>query len=91
MAGTGLEFAHLLSSVAKCRGLPQLLGKTLSSGLWIAKLRAQVARNTCVQVRPVAIRSQIGTSVCDNPQYCYSIHGNPQSKCRGLPQIAVQI
>jgi hypothetical protein len=71
-----LEFAHLLRSAVKCRGLPkqeELLGKPLSSGLRIAKLRAQVARNTCGQVRPVAIHSQIDTSVCGNPQYGYSI------------------
>jgi hypothetical protein len=37
----------------------------------IAKLRPQVARNTCGQVRPVAIRSQIDTSVFDNPQYSF--------------------
>jgi hypothetical protein len=57
-----LGFGHLLSSAIKCRELPQqelLLGKPLSSGLRIAKLRAQVARNTCGQVRPVAILSQI--------------------------------
>jgi hypothetical protein len=88
-----LEFAHLLSSAVKCRGLPQqelLLGKPLSSGLRIAKLRAQVARKTS-QVRPEAIQSQIDTSVCGNPQYGYSIRSNPRTKRRELPQSAVHI
>jgi hypothetical protein len=47
-----LEFGHLLSSTVKSRRLPQqeyLLRKPLSIGLWIAKLCAQVARNTCGQ------------------------------------------
>jgi hypothetical protein len=89
-----LEFAHLLSSAVKRRGLPQqelFLGKPPSIGLQIAKLTAQVARNTNCQVRPVAIRSQIDTSVCGNPQYGYSIHGNPWSKRCRLPQSAVHI
>jgi hypothetical protein len=57
-----LEYFHLLSSAVKCHGLPQqewLLGKPLSSGLRIAKLRTQVTRNTFGKVRPVAIHSQI--------------------------------
>jgi hypothetical protein len=53
--------------------------------LRIAKFRAQVARNTCCQVKPVAIRTQIHTSVCGNPRDGYSIRGNPQSKRRRLP------
>jgi hypothetical protein len=56
-----------------------------------AKLRTQMpriattglfARNTCGQGRPVAIRSQIDTSVCGNPQYGYSIRGNALSLAR---------
>jgi hypothetical protein len=68
-----LEFAHLVSSAVKCRGLPQqeyLLGKPLSSGLRFAKFHAQVARNTCGQVNPVAIRSQIHTSVAHLSAEC---------------------
>jgi hypothetical protein len=57
MAGNGIR------SFAKlCSQMPR-----------IAKLHAQVARNTCGQVRPVAIRSQMDTSVCGNPQCGYSI------------------
>jgi hypothetical protein len=89
-----LEFAHLPISAVKCRGLPQkeeLLGKSLSSGLWIAKFCAQVARNQCGKVKPVAIRSQIHTHVCGKSRDGYSIRGNPQSKRRGLPQSAAHI
>jgi hypothetical protein len=81
-----LECGHLLSSAVKCRGLPQqvkLLGDPLSSGLRIAKFRGQV--------KPVAIRSQIHTSVCGIPCDGYSILGNPCSKRRGLPQSAAHI
>jgi hypothetical protein len=38
------------------------------------------------QVKHVAIRSQIHTSVCGNLRDGYSILGNPHSKRRGLPQ-----
>jgi hypothetical protein len=49
----------------------------------------QVPRSGCSdQVKPVAISSQIHTSVCDNPRDGYSILGNPRSKRRGLPQSA---
>jgi hypothetical protein len=47
--------------------------------------------DTCGQVKPVAIRSQIHTSVCGNPRDGYSIRDNPQSKRRGLPQSAAHI
>jgi hypothetical protein len=40
------------------------------------------------QDKPVAILSQIHTSVCGNPCDSYSFLGNPRSKCRGLPQSA---
>jgi hypothetical protein len=40
----------------------------------------QVPRSGCRgQVKPVAIRSQIHTSVCGNPCDGYSILGNPRS------------
>jgi hypothetical protein len=49
----------------------------------------QVPRSGCrCQVKPVAIRSQIHTSVCGNPRDGYSILGNPRFKLRGLPQSA---
>jgi hypothetical protein len=37
------------------------------------------------QVKNVAIRSPIHTSVCGNPRDGYSILGNPRSKRRALP------
>jgi hypothetical protein len=43
------------------------------------------------QVKPVALRSQIHTSVCGNPRDGYSIFGNPRSKRHGLPQSAAHI
>jgi hypothetical protein len=43
------------------------------------------------QVKPVAIRSQIHTSVCGNLRNGYSILGNPRSKRCGLPQSAAHI
>jgi hypothetical protein len=43
------------------------------------------------QVKPVAIRSQIHTSVCGNLRYGYSILGNLRSKRCGLPQSAAHI
>jgi hypothetical protein len=43
------------------------------------------------QVKPVAICSQIHTSVCGNPRDGYSILGNPRSKRRRLPQSAAHI
>jgi hypothetical protein len=43
------------------------------------------------QVKPVAICSQIYTSVCGNPGDSYSILGNPRSKSCGLPQSAAHI
>jgi hypothetical protein len=52
----------------------------------------QVPRSGCRgQVKPVALRSQIHTSVCGNPRDGYSILGNLRSKCRGLPQSAAHI
>jgi hypothetical protein len=49
------------------------------SVLQIAKLRAQVSKYTCGQVRPVEIRSQSWTLFCDSPQYGNFIRGNPRS------------
>jgi hypothetical protein len=43
------------------------------------------------QVKPVAIRSQVHTSVYGNPRDGYSILGNPRSERRGLPQSAAHI
>jgi hypothetical protein len=38
----------------------------------------EYSTGACGQVRPVAIRSQIDPFVCGNPQYGYSIRGNPR-------------
>jgi hypothetical protein len=52
----------------------------------------QVPRSGCCGlVKPVAIHSQILTSVCGNPCDGYSILGNPHSKRRGLPQSVAHI
>jgi hypothetical protein len=52
----------------------------------------QVPHSGCSgQVKPVAIRSQIHTSVCGNPHDGYSILSNLCSKRRGLPQSAAHI
>jgi hypothetical protein len=77
--------------------------KMAGAGIWsFAKFRGQTAlkwtadcqvpRSLCRgQVKPVAIRSQIHTSVCGNPRDGYSILGNPRSKRSGLPQSAAHI
>jgi hypothetical protein len=52
----------------------------------------QVPRSVCRgQIKLVAIRSRIHTSVCDNPRDGYSILGNPYSERRGSPQSAAHI
>jgi hypothetical protein len=90
MAGAGIR------SFAKFRGqMPRIATTGITSWQtalkWTADCR-QVPRSGCRgQVKPVAIRSQIHTSVCGNPRDGYSILGNPRSKCRGLPQSAAHI
>jgi hypothetical protein len=67
-----LYFTHItFRSAVKCRELWQTTLK------WTADCQA-LGRNTCGQVRHGVIRSQIDTSVCGNPQYGYSIRGNPR-------------
>jgi hypothetical protein len=89
MASAGIR------SFAKFRGLmPRIATTGITS--WQTALRwtadCQVPRSGCRgQVKPVAIRSQIHTSVCGNPCGGYSILGNPRSKCRGLPRSAAHI
>jgi hypothetical protein len=81
-----LEFGHLLSSAVKCRGLPHNRNNFLANS---SQVDCGLPRSGCRgQVKPVAIRSQIHTSVCGNPHDGYSILGNPRSKRRGLPQSA---
>jgi hypothetical protein len=89
MAGAGIQ------SFAKFRGqMPRIATKGITS--WQTALNwtadCQVLQSGCHgQVKPVAIRSQIHTSVCDNPHDGYSILGNPLSKHLGLPQSAAHI
>jgi hypothetical protein len=79
MAGAGIR------SFAKFRGqMPRIATKGMTS--WQTALNwtadRQVPRSGCRgQVKPVAMRSQLHTSVC----------GNECSKRRGLPQSAVHI
>jgi hypothetical protein len=89
MAGAGIW------SLAKFRG--QML-RIATTGItsWQTALKwtadCQVPRSGCRgQVKPVAICSQIHTSVCGNPCDGYSILGNPRSKHHGLPQSAAHI
>jgi hypothetical protein len=89
MAGAGIR------SFAKFRGqIPQIATTGITS--WQTALNwtadCQVPRSGWRgQVKPVAICSQIHTSVCGNPHDSYSILGNPHSKRRGLPQSAAHI
>jgi hypothetical protein len=69
---------------------------TTGIALWQTALKwtanCQIPRSGCRgQVKPVAIRSQIHTSVCGNPRDGYSVRGNPQSKRCRLPQSAAHI
>jgi hypothetical protein len=89
MAGAGIQ------SFAKFRG--QMLGiATTGITSWQTTLKwtadCQAPRSGCRgQVKPVAIHSQIHTSVCGNLHDVYSILGNPRSKRRGLPQSVAHI
>jgi hypothetical protein len=89
MAGAGIR------SFAKFRG--QML-RIATTGItsWQTALKwtadCQVLLSGCRgQVKPVAIRSQIHTSVCGNPHDGYSILGNLRSKRCGLPQSVAHI
>jgi hypothetical protein len=89
MAGAGNR------SFAKFRGqMPRIATTGITSWQTALKWTAdcQVPRSGCRgQFKPVAIRSQIHTSVSGNPRDGYSILGNPRSKRRGLPQSAAHI
>jgi hypothetical protein len=89
MAGAGFR------SFAKFRGqMPRIATTGIISWQTALKWTAdcQVPRSGCwCQVKPVAIRPQIHTSVCGNPRDGYSILGNPRSKRRGLPQSVAHI
>jgi hypothetical protein len=89
MAGAGTR------SFAKFRGqMPRIAMTGITSWQTALKWTAdcQVPSSDCRgQVKPVAIHSQIHTSVCANPCDGYSIFGNPRSKRSGLPQSAAHI
>jgi hypothetical protein len=89
MAGAGIQ------TFAKYRGLmPRIATTGINSWQTALKWTAdcKVPRSRCHgQVKPVAIRSQIHTSVCGNPRDGYSILGNPRSKPCGLPQSSAHI
>jgi hypothetical protein len=83
-----------IRSFAKFRG--QMRIATTGITYWQTALKwtadCQILFSGCRgQVNPVAIRSQIHTSVCGNPRDGYSILGNPRSNRRGLPQSAAHI
>jgi hypothetical protein len=84
-----------IRSFAKFRGqMPRIATTGITSWQTFLKWTAdcQVLRSGCSsQVKPVAIHSQIHTSVYGNPCYGYSILGNPHSKRRGLTQSAAHI
>jgi hypothetical protein len=89
MAGAGIR------SFAKFWGqMPRIATTGITSWQTALKWTAdcQVPRSGCPgQVKPVAIRSQIHTSVCGNPRDSYSFLGNPCSKRRRLPQSVAHI
>jgi hypothetical protein len=89
MTGAGIR------SFAKfCSQMPQITTTGITSWQTALKWTAdcQVPRSGCHgQVKPVAIRSQIHTSVCGNPCDGYSILDNPRSKRCGLPQSVAHI
>jgi hypothetical protein len=89
MAGTGIRsFAKFLGQ------MPRIATTGITSWQTTLKWTAecQVPHSGCRgQVKPVAIHSQIQTSVCGNPRDSYSILGNPRSKHRWLPQSAAHI
>jgi hypothetical protein len=80
MVGAGIQ------SFAKfCGQMPRIATTGITSWQTALKWTAdcQVLRSGChSQVKPVAILSQIHTSVWGNPRDGYSILGNPCSKCR---------
>jgi hypothetical protein len=89
MAGAGIwSFAKF------CGQMPRIATTGITSWQTALKWTAdcQVPRSGCCgQVKPVAIQSQIHTSVYVNPRDSYSILGNPCSKRRGLPQSVAHI
>jgi hypothetical protein len=89
MAGAGIR------SFSKFRGQMRRIATTGITS-WQTALKwaadCQVPRSGCCgQVKPVAIRSQIHTSISGNPRDGYSILGNQCSKYCGLPQSAAHI
>jgi hypothetical protein len=89
MAGVGIwSFAKF------CGQMPRIATIGLTSWQTAVKwnVDCQVPHSGCRgQVKPVAIRSQIHTSVCGNLRDSHSILGNSCSKRRTLPQCATHI
>jgi hypothetical protein len=85
MAGAGIRsFAKFHSQ------MPRIATTGITS--WQIALKWTAECSGCRgQVKPVAIRSQIYTSVCGNLRDSYSILGNSRSKRRGLLQSAAHI
>jgi hypothetical protein len=74
--------------------MPRIAGTGITS--WQTALKwtvdCQVTHLGCRdEVKPVAIRSEVHTSVCGNPRDGYSILGNPHSKHCGLSQSGAHI
>jgi hypothetical protein len=89
MAGAGIwSFAKF------CGQMPWIATTGITS--WQTALKCTVdcqvpCSGCCDQVKPMAIRSQIHTSVCGNPRDEYSVLGNPRPKRHGLPQSVAHI
>jgi hypothetical protein len=72
--------------------MPRIATAGITSWQTARTADCQVPHTGCRgQVKPVAIRSQIHTSVCGNPRDGYSILSNPRSKRRRLPQSKAHI
>jgi hypothetical protein len=72
--------------------MPWITTTGITSWQTALKWTAEVPRSGCRgQVKPVAIHSQIHTSVCGNPRDGYSIIGNARYKRHGLPQSGAYI
>jgi hypothetical protein len=86
--------AEIQSFAKFCGKMPWIATTGITSWQTTLKWTAdfQVSHSCCHgQVKPVAICSQIHSSVCGNPRDGYSSLGNPCSKRRRLSQSAAHI